>query len=126
METESSISVKDCLGKEGLSLESEASSVFDEKHKAEVSKVTMVKSIGDPMRDPTINVDIQRALHHKTDFISEQKKQHKLASKQIMEELGIDSPEILNDPKKVEEFIVLRAIKDISFPKLDKTDGYIF
>jgi hypothetical protein len=45
---------------------------------------------------------------------------------ELMQELGIDNDEILGDEKKIEEFIVLRAINDTNVPKLHQTDQLIF
>lgn len=49
-----------------------------------------------------------------------------MASKQLIDELGIESAEMLTDDKKIEEFIVLRAIKDSNLPKFHETDTLIF
>jgi dynein heavy chain len=44
----------------------------------------------------------------------------------LLNELGIEDENMLTDDKKIEEFIVLRAIKDTNVPKLHETDTLIF
>lgn len=65
-------------------------------------------------------------LSTKIDFISDKKKGKTMASEQLIDELGIESADMLTDDKKIEEFIVLRAIKDSNLPKFNDTDTIIF
>lgn len=65
---------------------------------------------------------------------SEKIKDKGRAIEQLIDELGIESADLISgmitihplDDKKIEEFIVLRAIKDTNMPKFHDTDTIIF
>lgn len=47
-------------------------------------------------------------------------------TRKLMKVLGIDNEELIRDEKKIEEFILLRAINDTNLPKLLQNDTVIF
>jgi dynein heavy chain len=79
-------------------------------------------------RDNIIAInDVSNLFKARLDYISEKKKKGKtIASEHLIDELGIDNPDMLTDDKEIEKFIVLRAIKDTNLPKLHETDTMIF
>ena len=62
----------------------------------------------------------------KEDLMSDRKKGKGMATEQLIDELGLESADMLTDDKRIEEFIVLRAIKDTNMPKFHDTDTIIF
>ena len=60
------------------------------------------------------------------DYISDKEKGKTMAYEQLIDELGLESANMLTDDKKIEKFIVLRVIKDTNLPKLHETDTIIF
>jgi len=58
--------------------------------------------------------------------MSDRKKGKGMATEQLIDELGLESADMLTDDKRIEEFIVLRAIKDTNMPKFHDTDTIIF
>lgn len=84
---------------------------------------------------PTKETDT--AFEIKIGYISDKKKGKIMANEQLIEELGLTPADMgkfggkegynmLTDDKKIEEFIVLRAIKDSNMPKFHETDTIIF
>lgn len=127
--SESSLSSKDILNKDDISISSLDSEDIiyndqevDEKHRKIKEMITQLYK--GESKDLPIK-DTQISLATKLEFISDKKK-GKIASEQLIDELGLESAEMLTDDKKIEEFIVLRAIKDTNLSKFHDTDTLIF
>ena len=65
-------------------------------------------------------------IYSKIESSSEHKKKKEKETQHLIDELGLESADLLTDEKKIEEFIVLRAIKDTNLPKFHDTDTIIF
>jgi hypothetical protein len=128
--SESSLSSKDILIKDDLSISSldSADIIYNDQESGEnnikIKEMVVQTYKGDSKVIPV--KETEEALDAKLEFISDKKKGKTMASEQLIDELGLDSAEMLTDDKKIEEFIVLRAIKDTNLPKFHGTDTIIF
>ena len=128
--SESSLSSKDVLNKDDLSISSLDSDDIIYNDQELGQNETKIKDMvshgykGDTKLLPVKETEV--ALDIKIEFISDKKKGKTMASEQLIDELGLESADMLTDDKKIEEFIVLRAIKDSNLPKFHDTDTLIF
>jgi hypothetical protein len=127
--SESSLSSKDILNKDDISISSLDSEDIIYNNREVDDKCRKIKEMisqvykGESKYLPV--KDTQNSLATKLEFISDKKK-GEIASDQLIDELGIESVNMLTDDKKIEEFIVLRAIKDTNLSKFHDTDTLIF
>lgn len=128
--TESSLSSKDILNKDNLSISSLDSEDIIYNENANKDNKMEIKDMVQQLYKNGTNIlptkDTETTFGVKLNYITDKKKGKNIASEQLMEELGLESADVLTDDKKIEEFIVLRAIKDSNLPKFHETDTLIF
>ena len=132
--SESSLSSKDILNKDNLSVSSldSADVIFTDKEKDRENKDNKVE-IKDMIKQVFKNgtsiipaKETETTFGVRLNYISDKQKGKTMASEQLIDELGLESADMLTDDKKIEKFIVLRAIKDTNLPKFHETDTIIF
>jgi len=128
--SDSSLSSNNVLNKDDLSVSSLDSEDIIYNDNENDSKQRKIKEMVGQMYKGENKIiplkETSKMLSTKIDFISEKKKGKTMASEQLIDELGLESADMLTDDKKIEEFIVLRAIKDTNLPKFHDTDTIIF
>ena len=132
--SESSVSSKDILNKDNFSISSldSADIIFMDKEKYRDNKDNkaeikdMVKQAFKNGTTVIPSKETETTFRVRLDYISDKKKSKTMTSEQIIDELGLESADMLTDDKKIENFIVHRAIKDTNLPKLHETDTIIF
>jgi hypothetical protein len=128
--SESSLSSKDILIKDDLSISSlDSADIIYNDHESGENNIKIKDMVVQTYKGDSKVIPVketEEALDAKLEFISDKKKGKTMASEQLIDELGLDSAEMLTDDKKIEEFIVLRAIKDTNLPKFHGTDTIIF
>ena len=128
--SESSLSSKDCLNKDDLSVSSlDSEDIIYNDQEIDRNQLKIKDVVSQLYKGDKKQIQIKEtevALETRLEFISDKKKGKTMASEQLIDELGLESADMLTDDKKIEEFIVLRAIKDTNLPKFNDTDTLIF
>ena len=129
-ERDSSLSSKDILNKDNLSVSSlDSEDIIYNDQDADPDQLKVKETVKHVYKSGMRIIPIKEtetALAVKLNYISDKRKDKTMASEQLIEELGLETADILTDDKKIEEFIVLRAIKDSNLPKFHETDTIIF
>lgn len=130
LEGESSLSSKDILNKDNLSISSlDSEDIIYNDQETDPDQIKVKETVKQVFKSGLRIIPIketEKSLAVKLNYISDKRKDKTMASEQLIDELGLETADILTDDKKIEEFIVLRAIKDSNLPKFHETDSIIF